>query len=1049
MRRSAQRLAISLIALGLSVAPVSPGRVSSQTESESFEHVTLQTLPNGDRIGEVRKPAGAAVRGPLYDAPPPRPDRPDHEHAKARILDDRTVAGASPVAETNDDGVQPQAPGTFLLKRDTPLAPPSGFTSNVNEPSAGGQGDAILQTGNWYAFVSTNNGGSFAFIDPESTFPKSPVAFSVGFCCDQRVAQDPSRDLVFWFLQYTKTGTGSTDTNGVRIAVAHGAADLASNTWQMHDFTPADFGFGLGKWLDFPTMQVSLNFLYFTSNVFDTSGGAATHAVIGRIPLNALNSNTAFTMNTFVTDQFDTITPVSGATTTMFFGSVFTTTSLKVLSWPESSAAPVTSTVGGLSPTNTGTFRCPGPDGLDPCTRADTRMQTGWATSAEVGFMWSSAQGTNRPFPFVRTVILSPTLSLLSQPDIRNDSYAFLYPAIAVNARGHLGGEVSSLGGSRFPTIDAIIRDDFSPDVVTSGWEIHQVATSTAGTQGRWGDYSGAVAHEKHPNTWLGAGHVQVGGSANSNARPHNFWFMRERDDPATVVVGTPTPTPTRLPGVTPTSTPTAGPTRTPIATATPGPTISCSGLARSDALAPPAGASGLSTKATPPIEGTPANRTIGSQTFTAVPYEEGAGPSDHGPMGVPGPGWSTITCETFESAWPSAGWTTFDNDGATNGDYCWGAATLQARFGARSIWPAAGCANALDPARFFYPNSATSWTVFGPFSLADASDADVHFSVWQQMERGFDFLFWGASTDNKGFSGFQTTGDSTTTEPPTTSGWRDITFDLKNVPKLGNLLGQPNVWLAWVFTSDSSGVDDGPFVDDVLIHKILGTPPATATPTPGTPRPTASPTPATPRPTATPTPSAVVPAALGGRGFGISSSTSGVTMTWQSGTGQTGYAILRFLGSLATILPPTGTLAPTATSHLDSSPTAGLVCYLLLTLGGSPPAPIGLGDLECVFPNIRSATGSPQNFTMRLNQSNVASFSWQGPLGGGQDGFALFPLGEAPIPLAGSATGATHAMAGPTCYALFATRGGVAIGNTDILCGIPGVSTLGATDTR
>jgi hypothetical protein len=163
-------------------------------------------------------------------------------------------------------------------------------------------------------------------------------AFSGGFCCDQRVAQDPSRNLIFWLLQYNKTGATSTSTNGYRIAVAHGAAGLATNTWQFHDFTPADFGL-TGMWLDFPHMQVSSNYLYFTANAFTTTGNGFHRAVIGRIPLAALDAKTSFTMDTYVTTLFS-LAPVTGATDTMYFGTRVSTNSINVLSWPESSTSP-------------------------------------------------------------------------------------------------------------------------------------------------------------------------------------------------------------------------------------------------------------------------------------------------------------------------------------------------------------------------------------------------------------------------------------------------------------------------------------------------------------------------------------------------------------------------------------------------------------------------------------------------------------------------------------------------------------------------------------
>jgi hypothetical protein len=82
----------------------------------------------------------------------------------------------------------------------------------------------------------------------------------------------------------------------------------------------------------------------------------------------------------------------------------------------------------------------------------------------------------------------------------------------------------------------------------------------------------------------------------------------------------------------------------------------------------------------------------------------------------------------------------------------------------------------------------------------------------------------WGASIDGGNqFWGFFLTGSSTTRSPPTTVGWRDFAFDFKNVPTLGNILGQPEVWFAWNFRSDAELIDDGPFIDDVLIEKRVG----------------------------------------------------------------------------------------------------------------------------------------------------------------------------------------------------------------------------------
>jgi hypothetical protein len=451
-----------------------------------------------------------------------------------------------PPQQTRETGVgttkQVEAPGTFTIFRDSSLAP-TGFVSNVAEPNVGSQGDGIFTTHNWYAEISTNNGSSFSYVSPYATFPSSPAAFSAGFCCDQRVAQDASRDLIFWYLQYIKTGSSSSSTNGVRLAVTHGQSGLTSNSWLYYDFTPALLGLPAGTWLDFPQMQASANFLYFTSNVFTTVSDSFYGAVVVRIPLSQLASGSSLTFNYLtVTGSYGSIMPVNGASaegtrpgrTTMYFAAVNTSTSIVVLTWPESSTSATINTVGGLASTSFATFACPGPGGLDPCTRASSRMQAGWITDTELGLMWLSAQnGSSRPYPYVRVAILNPsTLAVLSQPDVFNTTYAWLYPAMSVNERGHLAGTADVLGGSQYPTIAAVIRDDLSPDPSTSGWEVYGVAGSNSGTPGRYGDYNGSMPHEKYPKTWLAAGHTQVGGSDNGSAVVHNYWFGRERDSP-------------------------------------------------------------------------------------------------------------------------------------------------------------------------------------------------------------------------------------------------------------------------------------------------------------------------------------------------------------------------------------------------------------------------------------------------------------------------------------------------------------------------------------
>jgi hypothetical protein len=527
---------------------------ASGRQPAGVEVLSSRQISPTEKVGTIRLPAGTRVRGPIFAIPPPPPGlrgEEEEEQLGAPIRDDGLSIPPEQAVETSGEVLNaPLTPGTSVVLRDTALAPPFGFSSSVNEPSVGGQGNGIFITHNWYAAVSTDNGSSFSYVSPFTTFPNTPSAFAGGFCCDQRAVQDSTRNLVFWFMQWLKNGNSSTSSNGDRLAVAHGQAGLGSNAWTYFDVTPSMFSL-TGKWLDFPHLQASANFLYFTSNIFQTTNDAFYGAVAGRIPLAQLDAGGPVTVDYFLTTTFGSIGPVNGASaegtrpgrTTMYFASLSSTTGIKVLIWPEASSSPTVSDVTGLATTSLSTYVCTGPDGFDPCTRANGRVQTGWITDTELGFMWASSQnaGAGRPYPYTRVVILDPgTLAVVSQPDIWSSTSAWLYPAVAVNERGHLGGVIDNLGGSLLPTLRAVIRDDFSPDVTTSGWETFSTATSTHGTSGRWGDFNGSVPHEEYPATWLATGHVQNGGSTNSFAVTHNLWFGRERDtDPALTVTRT------------------------------------------------------------------------------------------------------------------------------------------------------------------------------------------------------------------------------------------------------------------------------------------------------------------------------------------------------------------------------------------------------------------------------------------------------------------------------------------------------------------------------
>jgi uncharacterized delta-60 repeat protein len=179
----------------------------------------------------------------------------------------------------------------------------------------------------------------------------------------------------------------------------------------------------------------------------------------------------------------------------------------------------------------------------------------------------------------------------------------------------------------------------------------------------------------------------------------------------------------------------------------------------------------------------------------------------------------------------------------------------------------------------------------------------------------------------------------------------------------------------------------------------------------------------------------------VGGLGFGIVPQPSSIAVGWAPGIGQTGYLLAR-LPSGAWPLPGD------ATTYTDTSPAPGstLNCYQVFPLGGSTA--LAASDALCALLGIRSQSGPPPGFALRLDESTTARLTWGSS--GDQLGYVLLalPLGGSPraLGLEASARWATDQTGGvPTCYVLYAVYP-AGTGNTDAVCAVPGQASFGAT---
>ena len=176
--------------------------------------------------------------------------------------------------------------------------------------------------------------------------------------------------------------------------------------------------------------------------------------------------------------------------------------------------------------------------------------------------------------------------------------------------------------------------------------------------------------------------------------------------------------------------------------------------------------------------------------------------------------GWVNILTEDFEGSFPGNTWTVIDNDPAS-GRYYWGKRDCRPHTGSYSAWNA-GAGDTTLSCGSYYRNDMDARMIYGPFSLADATAAELTFDWWSDTELCCDTFWWGASTNGDYFYGTGVRGNWSSW----TTGER---MDLGAVPGLGSVLGRNRVWIAFVFSSNGSVTDRGSFVDNVVLRKRTG----------------------------------------------------------------------------------------------------------------------------------------------------------------------------------------------------------------------------------
>ena len=155
--------------------------------------------------------------------------------------------------------------------------------------------------------------------------------------------------------------------------------------------------------------------------------------------------------------------------------------------------------------------------------------------------------------------------------------------------------------------------------------------------------------------------------------------------------------------------------------------------------------------------------------------------------------GWEIIMSQTFEGSFPASGWKAYADSGYVNA--FWDDITYRDYQGSYSAW-CADKGSSSSSAGSNYKNNMKAWMIYGPFSLKNTNNALLDFYYWNKSESNHDYFSWYASINGRNFYGYKVSGNS--------GGWKKQTLDLTNVYTLGNLTGKSQVWIGFLFKSDS-----------------------------------------------------------------------------------------------------------------------------------------------------------------------------------------------------------------------------------------------------
>lgn len=532
---------------------------------EQLNQSELATFGGADREEVPSKITNTSIQGPL----PGTETKPSLVGINQTMINNTGIkhpnvsanlSGADPPGDVHiwtnsqvQSGSMVSEPSAAGPKRDTTVTTTTTTSSTSTTTTTTISHNLIVfYTANWFVSRSTDGGTTWTYTNPYGDMPD--------FCCDQDVIfhndPNPNNQIFIWYRQASCAPpsnvqcntSGVNHVNHFKLSVSRDAQN-----WWSYDVYPSLFNAAWNnQWWDYPHLALSNNYLYFTSNLFD---GNVAHSVMARVSLSSLETRSSIYFQYYDPGgAWRTITPVQGATDTMYFGKLDPNSNdhMIIYKWPDSSGSIETHLRPIAAYTAGGTMTCPSPDGKNWCQWSDNRITSGWIWNNLIGFFWNVAQGGDFRYPYVDAATFRSTdLSYVDRPLIWSSNHAWMYAASSPDARGlgiaaYFGGGVQSSG--YYPTINIMIADDSVSCCPTAPYRTWFVASSTdgggfvcsdgsstntacpAGTTatGRWGDYIRIrPLYIESSNHWIGTGFVDI---SNGNFVNRFFVFGDDRD---------------------------------------------------------------------------------------------------------------------------------------------------------------------------------------------------------------------------------------------------------------------------------------------------------------------------------------------------------------------------------------------------------------------------------------------------------------------------------------------------------------------------------------